>query len=275
MDVATPQPIEQLSAGVEPAFHKRWNGWTVLWVFSGLFLLFVLVQGLATITWFYISIPDIMQAAMRGDLAPLGTLRTTAGLARVLTPLGFLAIQAPTTLIMVPAILALARSALGADLADLGFVKGLRGSTALKAAGAGVFLFLLSIVLELLQDKIFGPHPQQIALILATHRGLIAIVLDLLSAAVLAPLFEETLFRGLLFTALVQRMRLPFAAALSGLAFGIAHLDLYNFLLLAIVGMGLAYVYYRAGNLWASMVTHATFNGLGLMLPLIFPQLNN
>ena len=275
MDIASPQPIERLNAGAEPAFHKRWNGWTVLWVFCTLVFLFVLVQTFATVAWLYLKFPDVLLAAQRGNVGPLQALLTPAGLAKVITTMGFLAIQGPTTLIMVPATLGLARVALGASLGDLGFGRTLRGSTALKAIGAGAILFLLSIVLELFQDKIFGPHPQQVALILAKHHGVIAILLDLLSAAVLAPLFEETLFRGVLFTALVQRMRLPVAATLSGFAFGVAHLDKYNFVLLAIIGFGLAYVYYRSGNIWANIVTHATFNSLGLTLPLIFPQLNN
>lgn len=275
MDVASPQPIERLSAGAEPAFHKRWNGWTVLWVFCTLALLFILVQTFATLAWLYIQFPDVLLAAQRGNIVPLQELLTPTGLAKVLTPMGFLAIQAPTTLIMVPATLTLARYALGADFGDLGFARPLNGPAALRAILAGAALFILSIVIELFQDKIFGPHPQQVALILAKHHGVIAIMLDLLSAAVLAPLFEETLFRGVLFTALVQRMRLPVAAGLSGLAFGVAHLDKYNFVLLAVIGFGLAYVYYRNGTIWANILTHATFNSLGLTLPLIFPALNN
>ena len=278
MDIATPQTSPQTAqseAGSEPAFHKRWNGWTVLWVFVVLAVLFIIVQTLATVVWLYIRFPDVIQAAQAGNVGPLQALLTPRGLARVLTPAGFLAIQAPTTLIMVPATLALARLALHADVRDLGFGRPLTRSNVLMAAGVGVGLFVISILFELLQDTIFGPHPQQVALILAKHHGVLAIMLDLVSAAFLAPIVEETLFRGVLFTALVQRMPLPFAAAASGLAFGLAHLDKWNFLLLGIVGVGLAYVYYRSNSIYASMVTHATFNALGLTLPLLFPQLNN
>jgi membrane protease YdiL (CAAX protease family) len=275
MDIASPEPIERLNAGAEPAFHKRWNGWKALATFVVLFALFAVVQGLALFLWLDIRFPDILHAAAVGSTGPLKDLLSPAGWSRVLTPTGFLAIQFPTTLVMVPATIGLARAWLGADVRDLGFGRSLHASTALKAAGAGAALFAASVVLELFQDKIFGSHPQDIALIIAKHHGLIAIVLDLLSAAVLAPLFEETLFRGVVFTALVQRMPWPAAAALSGLAFGVAHLDKYNFVVLGVVGFGLAYVYYRSRTIWASMVSHATFNGLSLLLPLIFPQLNN
>jgi membrane protease YdiL (CAAX protease family) len=275
MDVATPQPTDQLTAGAEPAFQKRWNGWMVLWTFLTLALLFILVQTMAAVLWVELRFPEILQAAAQGNVGPLQELRTSAGLARLLTPTGLLAIQAPTTLVMVPATIGLAHAWLGVDLADLGFTRTLRGSTALKAVGAGAGLFVVSIVLAFFQDRILGSHPQEIALIIAKHHGLLAITLDLLSAAVLAPLFEETLFRGVVFTALVQRIRFPLAAALSGLAFGLAHADLYNVIVLAVVGMGLAYVFYYSRTIWASMIAHGTFNSMSLILPLIFPQLNS
>lgn len=274
MDIASPQPVEQLHAGDEPAFHKRWNGWMVFLTFVVLAILFVIVQALALFFWLDIRFPDVLQAVGRGDVGPLQHLFSPTGLSKVLSPAGFLAIQAPTTLIMVPATIGLAHLWLGANLPDLGFGRPLRASTALKAAGAGAALFGVSIVLELFQDKLIGSHPQDVALIIAKHHGLLAIVLDLLSVAVLAPLFEETLFRGVVFGALVQRMRLPFAAAASGLAFGLAHLDRYNFVVLAVVGVGLAYVYYRSRTIWASMVTHGTFNAFSLILSVLFPQLN-
>ena len=101
MDVATPQPTEQLTAGAEPAFQKRWNGWMVLWTFITLALLFILVQGLALIVWIEVRFPDLVHALASGDVGALEQLRSPAFLEKLLTPAGFLAIQAPTTLIMV------------------------------------------------------------------------------------------------------------------------------------------------------------------------------
>jgi membrane protease YdiL (CAAX protease family) len=60
---------------------------------------------------------------------------------------------------------------------------------------------------------------------------------------------------------------------LSGLLFALGHVDKWNILPLWLLGIGLAYVYYRTGNIWANIVTHATINGIDLLLPLLVPQL--
>jgi membrane protease YdiL (CAAX protease family) len=274
MDIASPQPIATLSAGPEPAFHKRWNGWTVLWVFVVLAFLYIGVQTAATFTLLYAKFPDIMAAAAHGDSVPLMELVTTpAGLARVLTATGFLWIQLPTTVVMVAATLVLARGALRATFEDLGFGKPVSRNTVVWGLCAGSVLFIISYFLELAQEALFGPHPQQIALILAHHHGIASLILDLISAALLAPLWEETFFRGIFFTALVQRMPFWLAATLSGLAFGLAHGDLWNLVPLAVLGVGLAFVFYRTGNIWANIITHATINGLDLIIQALFPQL--
>ncbi|HME81050.1 MAG TPA: CPBP family intramembrane glutamic endopeptidase [Candidatus Eremiobacteraceae bacterium] len=273
MDIASPQPVATLSAGPEPAFHKRWSGWTVVWIFVALAFLYIGVQIAATIVLLYVKFPDVMAAAAHGDRGPLMGLASPSGLARLLTPTGFLMIQLPTTVVMVGATLVLARGALGATLADLGFGKPITGNTVAWGLGAGLVLFVISLGLELAQDALFGPHPQQIALILAQHHGIASLILDLISAALLAPLWEETFFRGVFFTALVQRMPFWLAATLSGLAFGLAHGDLWNLVPLAALGFGLAFVYYRTGNIWANIMTHATINGLDLIIQALFPQL--
>lgn len=267
MDITRPRPVRAVTAGPGPAFHKRWSALTVLWIVIGLAFLYVIVQTAATVVLLYVKFPDIMAQASHGDPTELIRLATTpAGLAKLLTASGFLAIQLPTTAVMVAATIIIAAGALGATARDLGFRRRLSSGALGLALGAGLVLFIVSIVLQLLQEKLLGPHPQQIALILEHHRGVLALLLDLISAAVLAPLWEETFFRGVLFTAFVQRMPFWWAASLSGFLFAAAHLDKWNLLPLWVLGIGLAYVYYRTGNIWASIATHATINGIDLLL---------
>ncbi len=41
---------------------------------------------------------------------------------------------------------------------------------------------------------------------------------------------------------------------------------------LAVLGVGLAYVYYHTRNLWANIATHGTINGISLIIAFAFPQ---
>ena len=276
MEIAAPRPIEAVSAGYGPAFHKRWNWWVILGMCVVLAVLLVLVQTVTFVALLYIKFPTIMAAASHGDPGPLKELTASPRfLPQIFTPRGFLFIQLPTTLLMAGATILLARAWLGASLQDLGFGKAPAAQTILFGLGAGIVLFLISVLVGAAQDKLFGAHPQQIELIIRQHRGILAFTLDFFSAAILAPLWEETFFRGVFFTALVQRMPFWPAAILSGLAFGLGHMDRWNFLPLSILGVGLAYVYYRTGNIWANMVTHATINATDTILIYFFPALAN
>jgi uncharacterized protein len=94
-----------------------------------------------------------------------------------------------------------------------------------------------------------------------------AFLLFFLTAAVAAPLFEEYLFRGFLMPSLMRYFSAGQAIVVSGFIFAAAHLSLSELMPLAVLGIILGYVYYRTGNLRASMLLHSLWNG-GSMLTL-------
>ncbi|MFN2459711.1 MAG: lysostaphin resistance A-like protein [Candidatus Velthaea sp.] len=79
-------------------------------------------------------------------------------------------------------------------------------------------------------------------------------------AVLLAPMFEELLFRGFLFNAMLRYLPVGGAALISGIVFGFAHGDRTALFPLACGGVVLAVVYYRTGSLVAAMFTHGFFN---------------
>lgn len=81
------------------------------------------------------------------------------------------------------------------------------------------------------------------------------------TTSVLAPLFEETLFRGFLLPSLAQVMPVPAAVALSSLAFSLAHLSPRDAPQLLALGMLLGLVYIRSKNLLSPIVVHGVWNG--------------
>jgi membrane protease YdiL (CAAX protease family) len=92
------------------------------------------------------------------------------------------------------------------------------------------------------------------------------------AAVVLAPLTEETVFRGILLQALRARLATPAAVVLQAVAFGLVHLGAYGarnvsvFLGTAAIGVVLGVIAVRDGRLGAAMMTHAIFNAASLAL---------
>lgn len=85
-------------------------------------------------------------------------------------------------------------------------------------------------------------------------------VILLASAIVLVPIWEEVVFRGVVFNALRQRYRLPLSLILASAIFAIAHIAFPIFPYLFMLGLGLCLVYVFHRNIWASIIVHAFVN---------------
>jgi hypothetical protein len=129
----------------------------------------------------------------------------------------------------------------------------------------GTGLFLASIAIGLVQAAAIGKEPQAVAQALALHRGPVALALDLVAIAVLTPLAEELLFRGVLFTGLRQRVAFVPAALVATALFTVVH-EPQAWPGVFVLGFGLALAYERTRTLWAPIATHATVNALPLVL---------
>jgi membrane protease YdiL (CAAX protease family) len=82
----------------------------------------------------------------------------------------------------------------------------------------------------------------------------------LVTVAVLAPVFEELLFRGVILPALRERLGPWLAILLSGVLFAAIHLDLRALVPLATLGCLLGYVAHRGGSLVPAILVHALWN---------------
>lgn len=92
-----------------------------------------------------------------------------------------------------------------------------------------------------------------------------ALIVLLVFLAVGAPLVEELFFRGLLFRALLGRMRVPLATVSSAVLFALAHFEAVQFAGLAAFGVVLAYMAWRTGRLGMSIGAHMAFNAAAVL----------
>ena len=96
-----------------------------------------------------------------------------------------------------------------------------------------------------------------------------------LFAVVEAPVVEELIFRRFVFRAILRGMpRVPFLAwLLSGTVFAVIHGNLFVCLPIIFLGTAFAWVYWRTGRIWTTMILHSAFNATSVLLLLAFPEM--
>ena len=102
--------------------------------------------------------------------------------------------------------------------------------------------------------------------------GTASIVLVFLVAAVIAPIVEETFFRGLLYQWLRGRLGIILGVGISALIFGAAHGLPLLLPVLFVLGCVLAAIFQRTRSLYASMLLHAANNAAAIAIVLVAPR---
>jgi uncharacterized protein len=90
--------------------------------------------------------------------------------------------------------------------------------------------------------------------------GLMPILIFLLLACVIAPIWEEITFRGFLYPFLKSKLGRTAALLLSSLLFAAMHQHLPSFIPLTALGVLLALLYERTGSLGYNILLHSFFN---------------
>jgi uncharacterized protein len=133
------------------------------------------------------------------------------------------------------------------------------------AVGLIVLLMIAFIVLSEIWSEAVNPSREKLLEQLGSNEGTALLVLSAGLTCVVAPICEEFLFRGFIFTALRNWHGTLPAALLTGLVFGGVHagsapaLDLVP---LAALGFGLCLLYRYTGSLYTSIAAHSLNNSL-------------
>lgn len=85
---------------------------------------------------------------------------------------------------------------------------------------------------------------------------------ELAMGVILAPLFEELLFRGALFSALMRRWGIGVAATVPSVVWGLLHFQYEAWVAASIAGSGivLAIIRWKSGSIYAPLALHSAFN---------------
>ncbi len=83
---------------------------------------------------------------------------------------------------------------------------------------------------------------------------------SLLMTCLLAPVLEEMLFRGVILRGFLQRYPRGIAIVHSAGVFGLAHMNLYQFVVGLTIGLVTGWLYERTRSLWPCITLHAAYN---------------
>lgn len=151
-------------------------------------------------------------------------------------------------------------------LAELGFRAPQPGEIVFGVFG-GIAMLIVALIVAGIQYALLHLKTEQLPVqLLARAHDPGLITGFALLAIVIAPFAEEFVFRGFVFNALRRYLPVPAAMMLSAAIFGLAHADLSAFAPLWAGGIVLAWVYWRSGVLPCSMISHATFNTVQVVL---------
>lgn len=91
------------------------------------------------------------------------------------------------------------------------------------------------------------------------------LMLELIGSAILSPIMEELVFRGIVFGNLRKITSTGTAIFLSAFLFGIVHFNIVQFIYAFLLGIVLALFMYKSGHMYAAMVGHIAANAFAVL----------
>lgn len=136
-----------------------------------------------------------------------------------------------------------------------------------RTAAVTLMSFALVILIQTLLLGLLGEIPDnpQVSALTFERPSPLTLLLSFIVVCAIVPLFEELLFRGLLFGWLRLYLGTAFAAGVSALAFAAVHGMLHAIPGIFALGVILALLYERSGSLWPAVICHGAYNALMLV----------
>lgn len=96
--------------------------------------------------------------------------------------------------------------------------------------------------------------------IVTSEASLFNYVITFILICILAPIWEELFFRGIVLRRLMMKWSAPVSIVLSSILFGLFHFNVVQIVYAFIIGLLLGFIYLRTGNIIIAMVLHSVSN---------------
>lgn len=93
------------------------------------------------------------------------------------------------------------------------------------------------------------------------------IVLVFIAVCIVAPIVEETLFRGIILRGLLKNTRHWIAIGLSSLLFAVFHMNIWQGITAFITGIFIGWIFYQTTSLFIAIFAHFVINFTSLVIP--------
>lgn len=131
-----------------------------------------------------------------------------------------------------------------------------------------ILIFLVSFVYVIILQKVFGIEAPGSKIDELVRSGNVSGNILIVVTAFVAPLCEEVYFRGFLYPAFRKSFGVVIGIFLSSVVFAAAHLDLFSFFPIMVIGWILAFMYEKTKSIFPVIFLHSIYN-LTLILILL------
>ena len=123
-----------------------------------------------------------------------------------------------------------------------------------------VLIFLVSFIYVFVLKSVFGIEAPPSKIDELVQSGNISGNILIAVTAVVAPFCEEIYFRGFLYSAFKKNFGVTLGLLISSLLFAAAHLELYSFIPIMVIGWILAYIYEKTKSIFTVIFLHSAYN---------------
>ncbi|KPU27565.1 hypothetical protein TR13x_03230 [Caloranaerobacter sp. TR13] len=144
-----------------------------------------------------------------------------------------------------------------------------------------LFNIFISLILMLIQTSKTFMNSSDIQEVFSNYAENVGFLMDgnivtvLLIIGILVPIFEEILYRGLIYKRLAEDINIWAAIIIQAILFGLTHFNLIQGLYTFVLGIILALTYHWVKSIWAPIIIHITFNSANYVVKFILSLVEN
>jgi len=95
-------------------------------------------------------------------------------------------------------------------------------------------------------------------------------IISIFSVIIVAPIYEEIIFRGILLRGMAKKINPNIALVVSALLFAIVHMNIPQGINAFFLGLVVGFIYLRSGSIYLSIIAHLVNNLLALSVTFLF-----